>query len=340
MLKSVVPHYLQDKNATLLIQKVKFHPYKFELNATGVSLSTYTKLFGVKELDFSLNFSKIFSRNINIETIRLKEPYVNIVREHNLSFNFDSLVMGDEDAQSDDSESFFNLTLHKFKIIKGDVSYADKSLKLPFKFSLNDLNYEIADVNLKQQSIGKHILGTNSSLFDTFDWKGGVGLKPLSFYGEINFSGLKLDKIWQSYMNEMDQNLSKGFFDTTFKYVVSIDEKGVGLGIKDANFVFSKLNLKDVNSSLSLDKIAFYGFNLGGNFSGKNELKFSLFKSALNGLKFDDVSLKAAEIGDVKLAISSDENLSSKGELGKILLEKIAYKNEANVDKIELNDIK
>ncbi|CAD7289390.1 DUF748 domain-containing protein [Campylobacter suis] len=345
ILKSVIPSFLADKNATLIVKEAKFHPYKFELNATDVSLKTYADIFSVKQLDFELNFSEIFSKNINIEVIRLFEPYTNIQREANFTFNFDSLVVSSDSKNSDENdnkESFFNLTLNKFKIINGDVRYADASLKRPFEVKLNDLNYEIKNINLKEYSIGKHILETNSNVLEEFDWRGGVSLNPLKIYGDIKLGGLKMDKIWQSYMSDLDFNVTKGTIDTTLKYSINIGDEGVGLSFDDSKIIAKNFNINEQNSTIKLDNLAFEDINFKGNFSGKNDLKLNIGQALFDGFSKDEILLKSGEVNNILFNLLRDESLSLDGEISGLKISGIEHNSSsfASINEVVLNALK
>ncbi|MGG7049220.1 MULTISPECIES: DUF748 domain-containing protein [unclassified Campylobacter] len=345
IIKSVIPSFLADKNATLIVKEVKFNPYKFELNATDVSLKTYADIFSVKQLDFELNFSEIFSKNINIEVVRLFEPYTNIQREANFTFNFDPLVVSSDSKnidENDNKESFFNFTLNKFKIINGDVRYADASLKRPFEVKLNDLNYEIKNINLKEYSIGKHILQTNSNVLEEFDWRGGVSLNPLKIYGDIKLGGLKMDKIWQSYMSDLDFSVTKGTIDTTLKYSINIGDEGVGLSFNDSKIMIKKFNISEQNSTIKLDNLSFEDINFKGNFSGKNDLRLNIGQALFDGFSKDEILLKSGEVDNILFSLLKDENLSLGGEISELKLSGIEHNSSsfASINEVVLNTLK
>ncbi len=310
ILKDIAPKFLADKNATLTIKEAKFNPYTFELNATGVKLSTYTEIFSVNELDVSLRFRELFFKNINIDVLRLNEPYINIQREQNASFNFESLLSDSTTQDDESSDGFFNITLNSFKLINGDARYADNSLKKPFVVNLKDISYEIEGVNLKEHSVGKHTLDTNSTLFDEFDWKGGVSLKPLKIYGDIKFAGLKMDKIWQSYVGDGDINISKGFLDTRLNYSVDIDSAGVGLNLNESEILARDVNVSSKSDNIVLKNLGFKNLNLDSKFSGKNSLKLSLDEIYSDSLAFNQNSLTGIKFIKPTLRKDLSENYS------------------------------
>ncbi|WP_169999632.1 DUF748 domain-containing protein [Campylobacter sp. RM9328] len=300
LITDIAPKFIADKNATLEIKEAKFHPYKFELNATKISLKTYNDLFRADSIDASLNFKEIFSGNVNVDVFRLTNPFINITRDRELGFNFEPLVASkiseDNASNQADNESFFNFTLNLFEIINGGAQYADMSLKEPFVVSFNDLSYTINDINLKEYSAGKHDLDTSSSLFETFDWSGGVSLNPLKIYGDVKFSGLKMNKIWQSYINQPDINITKGTLDAKLNYELSLDN-GVNINVNKAKLQANEFEVLNLDANISFDKFSLDDISLNGDFVKTSVVDVKIGKTSL-----DKISFKNAEI-----AMSSDK---------------------------------
>jgi len=306
ILKSIVPNLLADKNVTLIIKDAKFNPYKFELNATNISLKSYTDIFMVSQLDFKFSPIKLLNGDLDINLIRLKEPFINIQKESNYSFNFDSLISKNESSDNNKSSNnrFLNVILDKVDIINGDLRYADNSLKRPFEINIKDISYQILDINLDKYSVGKHSLDGNSTIFDRLDWHGGVSLNPLKIYGDVKFSGFDLGKIAPSYINNSELNVTDGKLDANLSYNITIDSGGIYV---------------DLNNS----KITAHNFD----FRNKN--------TVLNFNRFD--------INDLKIALLIDENstLNSNGNIKSINLTSLHQNGvlKLDFDKILLNDI-
>ena len=309
LLTSVAPKILADKNASLSITKAEFNPFTFELNVTGIALKTNSDVFKADSIFIELNARKIFKAELNLAKVVLNNPAVNIERNADLSFNFTPLIQTDEPEKKDEKasgESFFNVTLDTFEIIKGDARYADNSLKKPFAATLKDVSYKITNINLKEYSAGKHTLDTGSSLFSEFDWNGGVSLKPLKIYGSVSFKDLNVSKIAQSYVDAADLNISEGLLNARLKYVVSIDEAGIGAQLEGARISAKDFAARQNETKLNFSELTLDGLNLNGNFGDANELSASLKGLNLSEFALNETALKQTAISDIKLKLNKD----------------------------------
>lgn len=353
VLKNIVPNFLSDKNATLKIEQVKFNPYKFELNATKVSLKTSSEIFNAKAIDVRLNFKRIFLKDINIEILSLKEPHINIQKEANATFNFDSLLASEQNSdKNENKESFFNITLDKFKIANGEARYIDNTPKKPFKISFSNLNYEIHDINLKANSIGRHYFDSNSSLIDSLDWNGRVRLDPLSIYGDISFNGLKLNKIWQSYMSDYDLNIKDGSLNAKLNYNIKVDDKNINVDINNSEISVKNFKISDLNETIEFDKMGINDMNLSSKFDENSSIGIILKAFNIKNLKFQTLShndkigafVDSINLKNSKFNIQNDTNstnLFANLENIEITPISVEYKKEklAQIDKINANSI-
>ncbi|CAD7288577.1 hypothetical protein LMG7974_01057 [Campylobacter majalis] len=327
ILKDIVPKFIADKNATLTIQTAKFNPYKFELNATGINLKTTSDLVSLDAVDAKMNFSKIFAKNINIDIFRLTKPFINIERNSDLGFNFDNFISNDDNNETSSGDSFFNFTLNVFELINGGIRYKDDSLKRPFEAKFNGLNYTIKDINIKNHSIGLHRFATDSNLFESFNWDGGVDLDPLTIYGDIDFNGLNLVKIWQSYMSGSDLNVTNGFVDTKLSYNLSLDDNGIKAKLKDAGIKFHKINLKDQSGLLDLNELSLNNVDINATFANEQNINVKLGGIFVNELVFNEILIKSAEIFDILADVNVNNDLNIKGQVDKLKIDNAATKD-------------
>ena len=312
-LKNTLPNLLSDR-ANLSLKEAKFNPFSFELNVQNLDLKTNKPLFSAKEIDLEINPKSLFKRDIFIKNLTLNSPNTQIYRDKNGKFNFDNFL-SDEAKKDENSTSFFNLVLENFKIQNGSALYSDESFAKPFLAKLENLNYEIKNLNLGKNSIGSHDLNSNSQIAKNIKHGANISLNPFEISGNLELEELNLSHIWQSFVDLKDLNLTKSFLSAKIPYKLNLDN-GVNLQIKNAN-----LNLNDNEFSEFGDTISFSAIsaqNLDLNLDFKNDLDLNL--------NIDKISLPNFAYTNPDFIVSSQDN-----ELLKTILNLKTENNSTNL---------
>lgn len=312
-LKNTLPNLLSDK-ANLSIKEAKFNPFSFKLDLRNLELSTNKPLFSVDEANLELNPKSLFKKDIFIKNLTLNSPNTQIYRDKNGKFNFDNFL-SDEAKKDENSTSFFNLVLENFKIQNGSALYSDESFAKPFLAKLENLNYEIKNLNLGKNSIGSHDLNSNSQIAKNIKHGANISLNPFEISGNLELEELNLSHIWQSFVDLRDLNLTKSFLSAKIPYKLNLDN-GVNLSVKNANLNLTDNEFSEFGDIISFSEITAKNLNLDLDFNDNLDLD----------LNIDQISLPNFAYTNPDFKVSSQNN-----ELDKTLLNLKIENNSTNL---------
>lgn len=312
-LKNTLPNLLSDK-ANLSLKEAKFNPFSFKLDLRNLELTTNKPLFSVDEANLELNPKSLFKKDIFIKNLTLNSPNTQIYRDKNGKFNFDSFL-SDEANSDENSTSFFNLVLENFKIQNGSALYSDESFAKPFLAKLENLNYEIKNLNLGKNSIGSHDLNSNSQIAKNIKHGANISLNPLEITGNLEISELNLSHIWQSFVDLRDLNLTKSFLSAKIPYKLNLDN-GVNLSVKNANLNLADNEFSEFGDIISFSEITAKNLNLDLDIKDDLNLDIDIDKISLPNFVYSNPDFKV---------------ISQNNELDKTLLNLKIENNSTNL---------
>ncbi|MBP5778871.1 MAG: DUF748 domain-containing protein, partial [Campylobacter sp.] len=253
---------------------------------------TNKPLFSVDAANLELNPKSLFKKDIFIKNLTLNSPNTQIYRDKNGKFNFDSFL-SDEANNDENSTSFFNLVLENFKIQNGGALYSDESFAKPFLVKLENLNYEIKNLNLGKNSIGSHDLNSNSQIAKNIKHGANISLNPLEIIGNLEISELNLSHIWQSFVDLRDLNLTKSFLSAKIPYKLNLDN-GVNLSVKNANLNLTDNEFSEFGDIISFSEITAKNLNLDLDFKNNLDLDLNIDQISLPNFAYTNPDFKVS----------------------------------------------
>ena len=283
----------------------------FDLHDTRLDLSTLYMISIQKELDVILKNSNINIANLNLSSKKSKNSIISI-KKMNTRINSFDLKKQDikiNDIQIHTLKTDFQLNKNKTNNIEplfvskttapsksakktnskewgvdiknidlknSKVSFKDKSINKTFSTSLNKINLNVKNINLKPKTKFTYKLKTKIDKKAKLTSKGKVSIKPLSVNSQYNLSNLHLN-IFQPYLDEtLNLDVKKANFNTKGKFKLQAKTNHITLL---ANSNIKKIDIKHKNSSESLIKV------------DKVNINKLVFNQSKNSLKIDSINL-------------------------------------------------
>ncbi|NJD56567.1 MAG: DUF748 domain-containing protein [Nitrospirae bacterium] len=133
IIKSVLLKKLSETlQREVAIQTVRFNPFMLSLTVRGLEVKepkSQQKFASFDELYLNFQAMSLIRRGIIIKEILLKKPYVNVVRNEDLTFNFtDLLLMAEkkpEDKQKDAKASPLRFSLNNIQVTGANIDFMD-----------------------------------------------------------------------------------------------------------------------------------------------------------------------------------------------------------------------
>lgn len=309
ILKNILPSSLKKDGIELKIEDAKFNPFSYNLNVKNISLKTFDDLFSADNVYIEMEFSRLFAKTILIKEIKLKKPNINIVKDNKGIFNFDALSSNNKENSSDGL--FFNFILKHLEIVDGKFAYTDNSAKKPFNINLDDIDYTISDINIKDESIGHHTLVSSSSLAKHIAIDSGVNIKPLTFHGNIKIDELDLKAAATSFLETMPVNLQSGILNTKINFNIVFSRDDMYFLMDDSNLELKDVSILDANDSFILKKFSIPSINLASrikpyDISGEGNFE-SLNIKDLNYTKMGHIDTLDLTQNDVNISIKDED---------------------------------
>ncbi|MDL0088294.1 DUF748 domain-containing protein [Campylobacter gastrosuis] len=354
LIKNTLPKKLSDNNLSLAIKNVNFNPYTFELNASNIELNTTSKLFKVRQFDIDMDLMKMVTKNFSVKTINLYEPDFNITRQKDGSLNFLNLATNSEKNDNNKSAKF-NFELKNLRLINGKIDFNDLALKKPFSTKINDINYQITDINLEQNSLGKHILSLKSNEINDLNLSLNALINPINLNAIINLNRLTLDKIWQSYLENSTKTRLKGGelslalnlnFKNNLEINGTINLEKPALNGDFADILVSKIDLNKINLNTDFNQTMLTSTLNLENFNLKNS-DFSLLTEKISAQNLNinqtntNTILKIPEIKIAKSSFNGYETSTTLNDINLNLINLTFNKNlNINLNEANINEIK
>ncbi len=326
IIKSVLLKQLSEKlHREVSIQAVRVNPFMLSVTVRGFEIrepKAQTPFVSFDELYLNLQTMSILRRGIIIKEIKLLKPYINIVRNEDLSYNFTDLLQMAEQKPSDkgsskDKQGSLRFSLNNIQVIDAGIDFMDGP---------KHTKHEIRDATLTIPFV------SNLPYYlDTY-------VQP-AFSARVNGHAVGFKGSTKPFIDSLEADIDVDLKDLNLPYYLAyspfpLDFKLVS-GLLDVQSSLSYVQFKDKKPTLSV--------------KGSTSLK--TFKiddkagSQMISLPRLDVSISSSDLMDMnvhfaKISIQSPEinvSLDSAGKLNLLALmpmtgEKVRGKAEAKAE--------
>jgi uncharacterized protein involved in outer membrane biogenesis len=148
ILKSVLTKQLsQNLHRDVTIREVKFNPYVLSLTVRDLLVKDRGNpqaFFSFEELYVNLQLMSAFRLAPVIKEITLKKPFINVVRNQDLSYNFSDLMEKKEpkpELKPGEKPKPMRFSLNNIRIENGSIDFSDEPVQK--KHTVRDLNIGI-----------------------------------------------------------------------------------------------------------------------------------------------------------------------------------------------------
>ena len=131
----------------VMIEKISVNPYTLSLTVKGFVVkdrASSETFVSFDELFVNLQSLSVFKKALILKEIRIKQPYIRIVRHQNLSYNFSDL-MEKKESKPEEKTKPLGFSLNNIKIIDGSIDFSDEPNKT--KHTVRELNITVPFVS-------------------------------------------------------------------------------------------------------------------------------------------------------------------------------------------------
>lgn len=208
----------------LSIGDLKFNPFLFKLEirdlkldeANGAAIASLSLL----RVEFNA-MASLFHRAWTLGEVRLEQPFVNAVLDHNGTLNLSKLAPPAEHPSPPPAkpQGLPHVRVSLFSMQQGRVHFEDHSRGEPaFAATLTPIEFDLTDFRTQPDFENKYRFSAASAAGERFDWAGQFDVQPLSSNGEFSISGLKATTIASYLENSLPCALDTGTLDVKGQY--------------------------------------------------------------------------------------------------------------------------
>ena len=247
LLKSKIPEIIQQETGRkALISKIQVQPFPLSVSLQGFEMQEHNgqpfAVFDVFYIKMGL-LQSIMQLAPVIDKVILKKPFIHIARQKNGTFNFQDLFK----AKADDKKGkpqLFPVTINKLLLLDGQLIWEDASSNELVKEDVSPINLDIENFTTQADKQAHLSLSLALKSGGQLDWKGTVGIKPLSSEGYVKFDNVKLETISALVLPDttpfnlkgyelLDGNYKANYTDDSLKFII---DKGK-VEIRDFQFL-------------------------------------------------------------------------------------------------------
>jgi hypothetical protein len=274
------------------IANIAFNPFNLRCRLQGFNMQEKNGSAFVSFKSFSTKINawqSIRLRALAIEEVTLTKPFVHVARLKNDNFNFADIAKSKPEKKKSDSK-LFPVNISKIAIIDGKLFWEDHHLDKSVQEKVTPFNLKIDNFTTHADQQSK--LGITLALMSggKLDWKGKIGVNPITSHGHITLDNIKLPTLLALALP------NKAAFELhgteRFQADYQLDYIKDGLKLKLSK---SKLELADVRFSkkgTTPISIAIPSFTLAADYSidqTKNHFKLNAdkLKMAVQDFRFE-----------------------------------------------------
>ena len=271
-----IPWFLTNKTASLLKEKIGLHveigkayfnPYTFDLSVHDILVKDLNDkpVIAFKKIFIDYMPIGLFNSTILFKILKIDSPKLYVKLQKDGSLNLKNILpINKNKSKSKSTSSMPDIVLQKIDITNGNINFSDFRGKTPFNLELGPYAFKAHDVSTKKGDLNAHSFRTKIGKDSEIFWEGGMKLNPLSFYGEINISKLKLPKLYGYALPNSNAILKNGLLSLVLPYQIDLS-KELKVNINKAKLTLTKISITNKNTKniiIDIPKIQVNGFDL------------------------------------------------------------------------------
>lgn len=207
------------------IQEVKLNPFSLSYTMRGFSLTeTNGETFAsLGELYVNFELSSVFNGAWTLGTVSVKEPFAQVTRKADGTFNFDNLIPPpDTNAVAKPLPA---VLVELLNIEGGTVAFTDETRPGPFKTKIAPIQFDLTQLTTRPDKNSPYAFTASDDAGMKLSWSGRVSVQPPSSTGTLKIEGVSLPK-YAGYVSEFFAGeIAQGTVNVSGQYGFSLAGK-------------------------------------------------------------------------------------------------------------------
>ena len=260
------PHkYVQDTYGRQLNTGwVLLNPFKISLDMSEAELTdTRGEPFAsFSEASINLSMESLWHSGWVLDTIKIHDIFVDVVRETDDTFNFSDLLASESAQETPETEpgEIPGVTVHDLDIQAKTILVTDKAREAPYHSEWNGLRVHVKDLSTVLEEGQPYIVDLEGEGGGKLHWEGTVSIPNQTSEGTLSLSNLSLLTLWRFAEPWLEFELRDGRLAVGGKYAVDWSDS-FSYRVRDGHIGLSVLDIVPADpdqladTMLGLDKM-------------------------------------------------------------------------------------
>ncbi|MBD8476422.1 DUF748 domain-containing protein [Pseudomonas sp. CFBP 8770] len=207
------------------LQRLEFNPFSLELTLWGLKIGEPgAEQVGFDRLYANLQLDSLWTGALHLVAVELEKPRTEVLFDKGGKLNLSTLFKlpaSDPAAQDAPSEPFA-LRIGSIKLVDGYLHFKDLRPSQPIEFLYDSMNLELQNLSTLPDDHADMTLVANSPQGGRIDWRGRIGLSPVSSQGSLKVTDAQMSVWWPYVRDSVPLVLEKGMFTLSADYNLNL----------------------------------------------------------------------------------------------------------------------
>ncbi|MBD8625135.1 DUF748 domain-containing protein [Pseudomonas sp. CFBP 13727] len=207
------------------LQRLEFNPFSLELTLWGLKIGEPgAEQIGFERLYANLQLDSLWTGALHLVAVELEKPRTEVLFDKTGKLNLSGLFKlpaSDPAAQDAPSEPFA-LRIGSIKLVDGYLHFKDLRPSQPIEFLYDSMNLELQNLSTLPDDHADMTLVANSPQGGRIDWRGRIGLSPVSSQGSLKVTDAQMSVWWPYVRDSVPLVLEKGVLSLSADYNLNL----------------------------------------------------------------------------------------------------------------------
>ena len=207
------------------LQRLEFNPFSLELTLWGLKIGEPgAEQIGFERLYANLQVDSLWTGALHLAAVELDKPRTEVLFDKSGKLNLSALfrLPASDPAAQDAPGEPFALRIGSIKLVDGYLHFKDLRPSQPIEFLYDSMNLELQNLSTLPDDQADMILVANSPQGGRIDWRGRIGLSPVSSQGSLKVTDAQMSVWWPYVRDSVPLVLEKGLFSLSADYNLNL----------------------------------------------------------------------------------------------------------------------
>jgi uncharacterized protein involved in outer membrane biogenesis len=207
------------------LQRLEFNPFSLELTLWGLKIGEPgAEQIGFERLYANLQVDSLWTGALHLVAVELDKPRTEVLFDKSGKLNLSALfrLPANDPAAQDAPGEPFALRIGSIKLVDGYLHFKDLRPSQPIEFLYDSMNLELQNLSTLPDDQADMTLVANSPQGGRIDWRGRIGLSPVSSQGSLKVTDAQMSVWWPYVRDSVPLVLEKGLFSLSADYNLNL----------------------------------------------------------------------------------------------------------------------